>query len=32
MGGLGSTRWGAHVKKTTVEQCLTLSMGVVGQF
>ena len=32
MGGPGSTRWGGHVKKTTVEQCLTLSMGVVGQF
>ena len=23
---------GGHVPKTTVEQCLTLSMGVVGQF
>ena len=32
MGGLGSTRWGGHVPKTTVEDCLTLSMGVVGQF
>lgn len=32
MGGLGSTRWGGHVKKTTVEQCLTLSMDVVGEF
>jgi hypothetical protein len=32
MGGLGSTRWGGHVPKTTVEECLTLSMGVVGQF
>jgi hypothetical protein len=32
MGGYGSTRWGGHIKKTTVEDCLTLSMGVVGQF
>ena len=32
MGGFGSTRWNGHVKKTTVEDCLTLSMGVVGQF
>lgn len=32
MGGFGSTRWGGHVKKTTVEECLTLSMDVVGQF
>lgn len=32
MGGLGSTRWGGHIKKTTVEECLTLSMDVVGQF
>ena len=30
MGGLGSTRWNGHVKKTTVEQCLTLSMGAVA--
>jgi hypothetical protein len=30
MGGLGSTRWGGHVPKTTVEECLTLSMGAVA--
>ena len=32
MGGPGSTRWGTYTPKTTVEECLTLSMGVVGQF
>lgn len=30
MGGFGSTRWHGHVKKTTVEECLTLSMGVLA--
>jgi len=30
MGGPGSTRWGGHVPKTTVEDCLTLSMAAVA--
>ncbi len=30
MGGPGSTRWGAHTPKTTVKDCLTLSMGAVA--
>jgi hypothetical protein len=27
MGGYGSTRWGAHLKKTAVENCLTLDVN-----
>ncbi len=29
MGGIGSTRWDGHIRKTTVEECLVLSVGDV---
>jgi hypothetical protein len=31
MGGSGSGRWGWHDKKTTVEECLTLSAGKLAR-
>ena len=37
MGGYGSTRWGSHAAKTTVEQCLVIDAalwmreGIVGE-
>ena len=30
MGGLGSKRWSGHVKKTTVADCLSLTIGIVS--
>ena len=31
MGGYGSGRWGFHVRKSTVEECLTLDLATLGR-